>query len=82
MCVCLCSHQELGLPKRPLWDYSLSKASLEQREKEYFDRYLKKMYSQPEEKLSFIEHNLEVSTYTQYVEIFCVARFLHADMIG
>lgn len=76
MCVCLCSHQELGLPKRPPWEYSLSKASLEHREKEYFDRYLKKMHSQQEEKLSFFEHNLEVRVYTQYVENVCVARFL------
>ena len=59
--VCLCVHPELALPKRPPWDYSLSKASLEQREKEYFERYLKKMHSQPEEKLSFFEHNLEVN---------------------
>ena len=51
----------LDIPKRPSWDYSISKNELEQAEKKYFDQYLLSLHSLPEiERLSHFEHNLEV----------------------
>lgn len=51
----------LDLPRRPPWDYHMTKAEVEKNEESTFRQYLKAIYSQhtPEE-LSFFEHNLEV----------------------
>ncbi|KAK9766174.1 hypothetical protein K7432_004938 [Basidiobolus ranarum] len=51
----------LDFPKRPTWDYRMSKEALEAREKEYFEDWLNKIYSEFQvDQLSFFEHNLEV----------------------
>ncbi|ORX89210.1 P-loop containing nucleoside triphosphate hydrolase protein [Basidiobolus meristosporus CBS 931.73] len=51
----------LDFPKRPSWSYQMSKNALETREKEYFEEWLEKIYSEfPVDQLSFFEHNLEV----------------------
>ena len=52
----------LDMPKRPKWNYGMSKQQLEQKEEIYFKNYLKNIYSGFGEKsLSYFEHNLEVS---------------------
>lgn len=50
----------LDLPKRPSWNYSLSKAQLEAREQKYFQEYTEKIFDKfsPDE-LSYFELNLE-----------------------
>lgn len=50
----------LDIPKRPLWDYKLSKEQLEQREEGYFKNYLDNIHSKysPAD-LSYFELNLE-----------------------
>ena len=52
----------LDIPKRPPWSYSMSKEELERQEEAMFKDYLEKIYSQHRaERLSYFEHNLEVS---------------------
>ncbi|XP_029649152.1 guanine nucleotide-binding protein-like 1 [Octopus sinensis] len=50
----------LDIPKRPPWDYNLSKEQLDAKEEEYFKKYLDNIHSQysPKE-LSYFELNLE-----------------------
>ncbi|XP_070531725.1 guanine nucleotide-binding protein-like 1 isoform X2 [Ptychodera flava] len=50
----------LDMPKRPPWNYSLSKDQVEKRENAYFMEYLEHIYDKysPKE-LSYFEHNLE-----------------------
>ncbi|XP_033643321.1 guanine nucleotide-binding protein-like 1 [Asterias rubens] len=50
----------LDMPKRPPWDYSLTKEKLEAREEAVFQEYLKKIFTiYPTKQLSFFEINLE-----------------------
>ncbi|XP_013410174.1 guanine nucleotide-binding protein-like 1 [Lingula anatina] len=50
----------LDIPKRPPWNYTLSKEELEHNEEEYFQQYLENIFEQHEvEKLSYFELNLE-----------------------
>lgn len=51
----------LDLPRRPPWDYHMTKAEVEMNEEAVFRQYLRAIYAQhtPKE-LSFFEHNLEV----------------------
>ena len=52
----------LDIPKRPPWSYSMTKEQVEAQEEAMFEEYLKKIYSQHKpERLSYFEHNLEVS---------------------
>ena len=52
----------LDIPKRPPWFYSMTKEQLESQEEAMFDDYLKNIYSKySPERLSYFEHNLEVS---------------------
>ncbi|XP_006818416.1 guanine nucleotide-binding protein-like 1 [Saccoglossus kowalevskii] len=50
----------LDMPKRPPWEYSLTKEQVEKREEIYFNEYLENIYDKytPKE-LSYFEHNLE-----------------------
>jgi len=51
----------LDFPKRPPWDSSMSKQQLEKSERNYFDKWLKKLLSQyPSTRLNYFENNLEV----------------------
>ena len=52
----------LDIPKRPPWDYKMTKEEVESQEKKMFELYVKEIYShyKPED-LSYFEHNLEVS---------------------
>ncbi|KAL4237299.1 Guanine nucleotide-binding-like protein 1 [Mactra antiquata] len=48
------------IPKRPPWDYSLSKIQLENSEEKYFKKYLDDLFTSSNmEELSYIELNLE-----------------------
>ncbi|OWF39484.1 guanine nucleotide-binding protein-like 1 [Mizuhopecten yessoensis] len=50
----------LDLPKRPPWNYSLSRAELEAREQKYFQEYTEAITEKfPPEQLSYFEMNLE-----------------------
>lgn len=50
----------LDLPKRPPWNYSLSKAQLEAREHKYFQDYTNAIFDKfSQEELSYFELNLE-----------------------
>ncbi|XP_077986081.1 guanine nucleotide-binding protein-like 1 [Glandiceps talaboti] len=50
----------LDMPKRPPWNYSLSKEQVENREEKYFLEYLENIYEKHSPKeLSYFEHNLE-----------------------
>ncbi|XP_071495914.1 guanine nucleotide-binding protein-like 1 [Diadema antillarum] len=50
----------LDMPKRPPWDYNLSKEKLEQREEQGFRSYLQNIYEKfPSRQLSYFEINLE-----------------------
>lgn len=59
---------ELDIPKRPPWSYSMSKAEVERQEEAMFESYLKNIYSKHDpQRLSFFEHNLEVSYLLLYI---------------
>ena len=51
----------LDIPRRPPWDYHMSKEEVETREEAMFQAYLDRIHSshRPED-LSHFEHNLEV----------------------
>nr|XP_054769733.1 guanine nucleotide-binding protein-like 1 [Lytechinus pictus] len=50
----------LDMPKRPPWDYNISKDKLEQREEQEFRNYLQTIYEKfPSKQLSYFEINLE-----------------------
>ena len=51
----------LDIPKRPPWDYSMTKEQVERQEEAMFSRYLHNIHSKyQKEDLSYFEHNLEV----------------------
>ncbi|GJJ79052.1 large subunit GTPase 1 [Entomortierella parvispora] len=51
----------IGFPKRPEWDYSMSREELEKNERNMFDEWMDSIYNRyPAEELSYFEHNLEV----------------------
>lgn len=51
----------LDIPRRPPWNYSMSKETVERQEEVLFDRYLNAIYAKYKTKdLSYFEHNLEV----------------------
>ena len=51
----------LDIPKRPPWNYSMSKAQVERQEERMFSHYLQNIHSKHrKEELSYFEHNLEV----------------------
>ena len=52
----------LDIPKRPSWNYKMSKQAVESQESRMFEAYLQEIYKhyKPEE-LSHFEHNLEVA---------------------
>ena len=53
----------LDLPRRPPWDYHMSKAQVEMNEEAAFWQYLKNIYTlHSNDELSFFELNLEVRT--------------------
>ncbi len=55
----------LDIPRRPPWNYSMSKAEVEGQEEAMFEGYLREIYSNHKtENLSYFEHNLEVIVYT------------------
>ncbi|XP_051776366.1 guanine nucleotide-binding protein-like 1 isoform X2 [Erpetoichthys calabaricus] len=50
----------LDFPKRPVWDYHMSKEQVLEREEKSFQEYLNRIYCQYEPtQLSYFEHNLE-----------------------
>ncbi|XP_025111798.1 guanine nucleotide-binding protein-like 1 isoform X1 [Pomacea canaliculata] len=54
------SDEALDFPKRPMWNYSMSKEKLEQQEQTYFKDYLQKIFSSHSlDELSYFELNLE-----------------------
>jgi len=73
----------LDIPKRPPWDYKMSKEKVESQESKMFELYLKEIYEhyKPED-LSYFEHNLEVSIiqymHTPLQLLFC----RHGDNCG
>ncbi|KAG0042338.1 Guanine nucleotide-binding-like protein 1, partial [Gryganskiella cystojenkinii] len=51
----------IGFPKRPEWDYSMSREELEKNEHRMFEAWMDSVYNKyPAEELSYFEHNLEV----------------------
>ncbi|KAF9171984.1 Guanine nucleotide-binding-like protein 1 [Mortierella sp. AD011] len=51
----------IGFPKRPKWDYSMSRQELEKNEVKMFEAWMDSVYNQyPADELSYFEHNLEV----------------------
>ncbi|KAF9938979.1 Guanine nucleotide-binding-like protein 1 [Modicella reniformis] len=51
----------IGFPKRPKWDYSMSREQLEKNETQMFEEWMDSIYNRyPTEGLSYFEHNLEV----------------------
>ncbi|KAG0261415.1 Guanine nucleotide-binding-like protein 1 [Actinomortierella ambigua] len=51
----------IDLPKRPQWDYSMSREQVEKNEKAMFEAWIDNIYDNyPAEELSYFEHNLEV----------------------
>ncbi|KAF9996327.1 Guanine nucleotide-binding-like protein 1 [Entomortierella chlamydospora] len=51
----------IGFPKRPKWDYSMSRQELEKNEIKMFEAWMDSVYNRyPAEELSYFEHNLEV----------------------
>ncbi|KAF9990859.1 Guanine nucleotide-binding-like protein 1 [Mortierella antarctica] len=51
----------IEFPKRPTWDYSMSRQELERNETRMFEEWMDSVYDQyPAEELSYFEHNLEV----------------------
>lgn len=54
----------LDIPKRPPWNYGMSKAEVEGQEEAMFEQYIREIYSKHKvEDLSYFEHNLEVDEY-------------------
>eukprot|EP00474_Spongospora_subterranea_P005212 CRZ05670.1 hypothetical protein [Spongospora subterranea] len=52
---------QLSIPERPDWNYSMGKDELEQSETEVFENWLKSIHSEhPDTNLNLFEHNLEV----------------------
>lgn len=52
---------EFDLPRRPPWNYSMTKSEVETAEQEMFKSYLSDIYSKySTPQLSYFEHNLEV----------------------
>lgn len=50
----------LGMPRRPAWDYTMSKAAVEEQEQRAFDAFLQQVHSLPDAaRLGYFEHNLE-----------------------
>jgi len=51
----------IDMPKRPNWNYKMSKEELEKNEHEYFNKWLEQIYSNySKERLNYFERNLEV----------------------
>ncbi|KAI7818735.1 hypothetical protein BC939DRAFT_531828 [Gamsiella multidivaricata] len=51
----------IGFPKRPKWDYSMSREELEKNETRMFEAWMDSIYNRyPADELSYFEHNLEV----------------------
>ena len=51
----------LDIPRRPPWNYSMTKEMVEGQEEAMFEKYLRDIYSSyKSEDLSYFEHNLEV----------------------
>ncbi|KAF9583484.1 Guanine nucleotide-binding-like protein 1 [Lunasporangiospora selenospora] len=51
----------IAFPKRPHWDYSMSREQVEQNETQMFNQWIESIYNRyPTEELSYFEHNLEV----------------------
>ncbi|KAK3815482.1 MAG: hypothetical protein J3Q66DRAFT_344864 [Benniella sp.] len=51
----------IGFPKRPKWDYSMSRQEVEKNETRMFEEWMDSIYEHyPTEELSYFEHNLEV----------------------
>ncbi|KAF9418339.1 Guanine nucleotide-binding-like protein 1 [Podila epigama] len=51
----------IGFPKRPKWDYSMSREDLEKNEHQMFEAWMDSVYNRyPAEELSYFEHNLDV----------------------
>lgn len=51
----------LDIPKRPPWNYSMTKEMVEGQEEAMFEKYLRNIYSSYKSGgLSYFEHNLEV----------------------
>lgn len=51
----------LDMPKRPPWNYSMSKEQVERSEREMFENFLDKIYDEFKlSELSYFERNLEV----------------------
>ncbi|KAF9346945.1 Guanine nucleotide-binding-like protein 1 [Mortierella sp. AD094] len=51
----------IGFPKRPKWDYSMSREELEKNETRMFEAWMDSVYNRyPADELSYFEHNLEV----------------------
>ncbi len=49
------------MPKRPPWNFKMTKQQLEEREQKYFDKWLQDIYDNyPRQRLNYFEHNLEV----------------------
>uniref|UniRef100_A0A8C4RNW1 Guanine nucleotide-binding protein-like 1 n=1 Tax=Erpetoichthys calabaricus TaxID=27687 RepID=A0A8C4RNW1_ERPCA len=56
----LITYTMLDFPKRPVWDYHMSKEQVLEREEKSFQEYLNRIYCQYEPtQLSYFEHNLE-----------------------
>lgn len=54
----------LDIPKRPPWDYRLSKEAVLAQEEKYFEAYVDSIHKTfTEDNLSYFEHNLEVHKY-------------------
>ncbi|KAL6045209.1 Guanine nucleotide-binding protein-like 1 [Balamuthia mandrillaris] len=55
------ARQFISMPKRPAWNYNMSKQQLERNEQQYFEHWLDTIYKNyPQERLNWFEHNLEV----------------------
>ncbi|KAF9088207.1 Guanine nucleotide-binding-like protein 1 [Mortierella sp. AM989] len=55
------SSEMIEFPKRPKWDYSMSREELERNESRMFEEWMDSIYNRyPVEELSYFEHNLEV----------------------
>lgn len=66
----------LDMPQRPAWTYSMSKTELQAREEEYFQTYLKNIYSKYKtSQLSYFEHNLEVRVQSPHLRPFLSSFF-------
>lgn len=56
------SETYLEFPKRPAWNYDMTKTQLEQQEEDMFEGWKEKIYTQVDDKaqLSWFEQNLQV----------------------